>query len=81
MNMKFPTDAMPNPAAQRDANGWRAVIEFPNGGRQVFASRHGTFEAAYAEADHAMRIRIKHPEACVRDPRANEYQEIEKALL
>ena len=65
------------PAAQRDANGWRAVIEFPNGGRQVFTTRHGTMDAAVAEADHALRLRIKvGPTACVPDPQPNAYQEL-----
>lgn len=66
------------PKAQRKADGWYAVIEFPNGGRQVFSTRHGTMDAAIAEADHALRIRVHTPEACVRDPQPNEYQEIAK---
>ena len=66
-------------SAQRDANGWRAVLGFANGGRQVFTTIHWTMEDALKEADNAWRLRIKYPHACVRDPRENEYQEIAKA--
>lgn len=63
--------------ADRRANGWRAVLEFPNGGRQCMASRYGTMEAAIREAKRCLRGRLRYPESCVRDPNPFECQELE----
>lgn len=52
----------------RLADGWVAVLEFTNGGRQRFSSRHGTMESAQMEADHALKVRVEMPQACVPDP-------------
>ena len=59
-------------SSSRRANGWAAVIEFPNGGRQLFSSRHGTMEAAILEAKHGIECRIKYPQIAVRDPNSHE---------
>ncbi len=62
--------------SDRRADGWRPVLEFANGGRQCMASRYGTMEAAERAAAKCLRVRIEHPEGCVRDPRPNECQEL-----
>ena len=71
-------DAMDlNPAAARYHNGWRGVIEFPNGGRQILVTRYGTMQEAIEEADRALRLRLKYPDCAVRDPRPYECQDLE----
>ncbi len=55
----------------RKSNGWVAVIEFDNGGRQEFSTRHGTMEQATSEAEHALKLRIANPDLCVPDPKPN----------
>ena len=62
--------------ADRRANGWRPVLEFPNGGRQCMSSRYGTMEQATRAAQHCRRLRIKYPANVVRDPLPNECQEL-----
>lgn len=64
--------------ADRRADGWRAVLEFSNGGRQCMSSRHGTMESAVREAQGCLRNRIANPEGCVRDPRPFECQELQQ---
>ncbi len=65
--------------ADRRANGWRAVLEFSNGGRQCMSSRHDSMDAAVKEATKCRNIRLEYPEGCVRDPRPFECQEISKS--
>ena len=65
-----------NATADRRANGWRAVLEFPNGGRQCMSSRHGTMQEATKEAVKCRKVRLEYPAACVRDPRPFECQEV-----
>jgi hypothetical protein len=55
--------------AARKANGWVAVLEFPNGGRQEFTSRHGTMESAEMEARHAKSVGERYPDSVVPDPK------------
>ena len=62
--------------ADRRANGWRPVLEFPNGGRQCFSSRYGTMEQATRAAQGCRRARIQHPDGVVRDPQPNECYEV-----
>lgn len=57
--------------SQRMADGWTAVLEFPNGGRMRFSARHGTQEAAELEAAHGRKCRLAWPECAVPDPEAN----------
>jgi hypothetical protein len=64
-------------SSSRRANGWAAVIEFPNGGRQLFSSRHGTMEAAILEAKHGIECRIKYPQCVVRDSNSHELMVLE----
>ena len=65
-----------NATADRRANGWRAVLEFPNGGRQCFASRYGTMNEAIKAARKCKQARINYPSGVVRDPMPNECQEV-----
>lgn len=62
--------------ADRRANGWRPVLEFPNGGRQCMASRYGTMEQAEKAARKCLKVRIEYPDGVVRDPMPNECQEL-----
>ena len=63
-------------SADRRANGWRPVLEFPNGGRQCFASRYGTMSEATKVANKGRKLRIEYPDSTVRDPQPNECQEL-----
>lgn len=63
--------------SDRKADGWRAVLEFPNGGRQLFSSRHGTKESADREAQHARRARVNYPACVIADPGPNMLQDLE----
>jgi hypothetical protein len=67
-----------NASAARMANGWAAIIEFPNGGRQRFSSRHGTMDAAILEARHGIKCRIEYPNCTVRDPNPHELMVLEE---
>lgn len=58
--------------ATRRAHGWHAVLEFPNGGRQVYTSQHGTMDSAIVEARQILSARSMYPNSAVRDPRAHE---------
>jgi hypothetical protein len=60
----------------RKANGWHAVLAFPNGGRQVFSAPHGTMDAAMQEARHAKRAGDLYPQCRIRDPRPHELIEL-----
>ncbi len=60
------------PSVDRMANGWAAVLEFPNGGRQRMSSRHGTMESALSDARRCLRVRLNYPESCIRDPGPNQ---------
>lgn len=76
MNQKqatAPATAQITATTARKADGWAAVLEFPNGGRQLFSSRHGTMESAQREAAHArlMRLACCTPGNCVPDPAPN----------
>ena len=59
-------------ACDRMANGWAAVLEFPNGGRQRMFSRFGTMDEALKDARHCLRVRLNYPEGCIRDPGPNQ---------
>jgi len=52
----------------RKADGWAAVLEFPNGGRQVFAQRFGSMESAQREAKNLLRVRLTYPDGVIPDP-------------
>ena len=65
------------PNVDRRANGWRAVLEFPNGGRQCFATRYGTLDEALRESERMAQTRNDHPEWVARgwlvpDPQPNQ---------
>lgn len=62
--------------ADRRANGWRPVLEFPNGGRQCMSSRYGTMDAAIKAAQGCRKARINYPDGVVRDPQPHECQEL-----
>ena len=64
------------PTVQRKANGWAAVLEFPNGGRQVFSQRFGTLKEAQREAEKLKRVRLTYPNCTIPDPQPNQCQEI-----
>ena len=61
-------------STQRLANGWAPVLEFPNGGRQLFSSRHGTMDSALLEAKWSLLARLNYPECACPDPEANTLQ-------
>lgn len=64
-------------SCDRRANGWAAVLEFPNGGRQRFAQRFGTMEAAQAESANLLRVRLAYPSAVIADPQPNALMDLE----
>lgn len=66
------------PETQRMANGWAAVLAFPNGGRQLFSSRHGTMDDALEEARHSLKVRIEYEGFTVPDPQPNCLQVLEE---
>lgn len=77
VNFNNPNNTGIKATATRKADGWRGVLEHPNGGRQVLISQHGTMEHAEQDAAHALQVRINYPELTVKDPEANEYQDLE----
>lgn len=77
VNFNNPNNTGIKATATRKADGWRGVLEYPNGGRQVLISRHGTMEHATQDAAQALQVRLNHPELTVKDPGANEYQDLE----
>ncbi len=58
------------------ANGWVAVLEFPNGGRQQGASRYGSHDSALLTAKSMRRNRLENPEFVVPDPAPNTLQDL-----
>ncbi len=56
----------------RKAAGWAPVLEFPNGGRQVFGLLYGTMEQAQREANAGLACRLKYPEYVIPDPQPNQ---------
>ena len=78
-------EASPKPKAitastSARSNGWAAVLEFPNGGRQLFPSRYTSHDAALNAATHALRNRLAYPEACIPDPDAHTLQIVPPAI-
>jgi hypothetical protein len=61
-------------SCNRYANGWGAVLEYSNGGRQLFSQRFGTMEDAVAESNHLIRMRDKYPQEVISDPAPNACQ-------
>jgi len=66
--------------ADRMANGWAAVLEFPNGGRQRFVSRYGTMEEAKRDAAKCLRVRLNYPNGVIRDPDPNQLMDMSDYL-
>jgi len=58
-------------SADRMANGWAAVLEFPNGGRQRFSQRFGTMDEARRESACLLRARLNDPSGVIHDPAPN----------
>lgn len=70
-------------SCDRRANGWAAVLEYPNGGRQRFAQRFGTMEDAQKEARHLLRVRLAYPYpyGVIQDPLPNRLMDLEEISL
>lgn len=60
----------------RKENGWCAVLEFPNGGRQVMAPRYGSMDSAQRYANKCLRVRLAYPNSCIVDPQENQCVEL-----
>jgi hypothetical protein len=63
----------------RRANGWAAVLEYPNGGRQMFSSRFGTMDEAQREAISLLHVRTSYPEGVIADPAANQLMDLDQS--
>ena len=75
--MKIQDTIKVEPEVPRSADGWRAVLYFENGGRQVFSSLYWTSDAAMRAAKSALSIRIKYAaQLAHKDPPANQTVEI-----
>ena len=67
-------------SCDRRANGWAAVLEYPNGGRQRFAQRFGTMEDAQKEARKLLRVRLAYQECVITDPKPHSLMDLEAGL-
>jgi hypothetical protein len=60
----------------RLSDGWAAILEFPNGGRQQGGARHGSHDSALLTAKSMRRNRLDNPEFVVPDPAPHTLQDL-----